>query len=450
MKKLRVVPALLLAATLGTCDNPLDILPVDQISDEVAIIDTESARATLAGAYSALQSWDMYGSYLHIFVDLPTDDLEFFGDIHIMGDIDLQNFQPDMGGIYGMWSALYSGIDRANRLIQAVPEIESISPSDANDILGQAYGLRALHYFNLVRLWGGVPLVLAPPASPEEGAQATRATAGEVYTQIEADLSQAATFLGGGNNDDHTYVNPGFITALEAKVALYQEDWATAASKAQQLVASGDYALVTDLRDAFTAEGSPSPEDIFRVAFTATDNCAGGYYLRYDGRFVAGATQDIYSLFEPGDKRFELTLPPPDEIELGEIEIRKYPTPNGTEDIHVIRYSNVVLILAEALAEQNDLPNAVGYLNQIRARAGLADYVLGTDLMTQQDVLDAVYLERRLEFAFEGERWHDLVRTGRAYDVLRVSGHFESHEVLWPIPQQEMDTSPNLVQNPGY
>jgi hypothetical protein len=450
MKKLRVVPALLLAATLGACDDPLDILPVDQIADEVAIVDAKGARATLAGAYSALQSWDMYGSYLHIFVDLPTDDLEFFGDIHIMGDMDLQNFQPDMGGIYAMWSTLYAGIDRVNRLIQKVPELDDISASDANDILGQAYGLRALHYFNLVRLWGGVPLVLAPPATPEEGAQATRASVADVYAQIESDLSQAASLLAGGGNDDHTFVNLGFIIALEAKVALYQEDWATAASKAQQLVASGDYALVTNLRDAFTAEGSPSSEDIFRVAFTTTDNCAGGYYIRYDGRFVAGATRDIYDLYEPGDQRFKLFLPPADEIELGEIEIRKYPTPNGTEDIHVIRYADVILILAEALAEQNDLSNAVGYLNQIRSRATVEEYELGTDLITQQDVLDAIYLERRLEFAWEGERWHDLVRTGRAYEVLKVSGHFEPHEVLWPIPQQEMDTSPNLVQNPGY
>jgi len=449
MKKLRVVPALLLAATLGACDNPLDILPVDQISDEVAIIDTETARSTLAGAYDALQSWDNYGSYLHIFVDLPTDDLEFFGDIHTMGEMDLQNFQPDMGGIYGMWAGLYRGIDRANRLIQAVPDLEDVSASDASNILGQAYGLRALHYFNLVRLWGGVPLVLEPP-SPGEGAQATRASVAEVYTQIKSDLSQAATLLSGGSNDDHTVVNAGFITALEAKVALYQEDWATAASKAQQLVNSGNYALVSDLRDLFTAQGSPSSEDIFRVAFTSTDECAGGYYLRYDGRFVAGATLDIYNLFEPGDKRFVLDLPPADEIQLGEIEIRKYPTSTGSEDIHVIRYSNVILILAEALAEQNQLSDAVGYLNQIRARAGVTEYELGTDLITQEDVLDAIYLERRLEFAFEGERWHDLVRTGRAYDVLKVSGHFEAHEVLWPIPQQEMDTSPNLVQNPGY
>jgi len=100
------------------------------------------------------------------------------------------------------------------------------------------------------------------------------------------------------------------------------------------------------------------------------------------------------------------------------------------------------------MAEQSDLGNAVGYMNQVRTRAGLPAYVLGTDLVTKQDVLDAIFLERRLELAFEGEYWFDLVRTGRAADAL--GSKWAAHKALWPIPQGEMDTAPNLVQNPGY
>jgi len=450
MKKLRVVPALLLAGALGACDYPLDILPVDSIAEEAAISDAKTAASAMAGAYSALQSWDMYGSYLHIFVDLPTDDIEFIGDIQIMAHMDLQNFQPDMGGIYGMWTALYRGIDRVNRLIQKIPELKDMDAVDANETLGQAYGLRALHYFNLVRLWGGVPLVLKP-LSLEEAAEVTRAPATEVFAQIKADLGQAASFLAKGRKEDNrTFVTAGFITALEAKVALYQKDWATAASKAQQVVASGKYALVANQRDLFTVTGAPTKEDIFRVAFTATDNCACGFYLRYDSRIVVSATRDIYGLFKPGDQRTALNVPPENEIRAGEIEIRKYPTGKGTEDLHVIRYSSVLLILAEALAEQNKLSEAVGYLNQIRARSGVATYTLGTNLITKQDVLNAIYLELRLEFAFEGERWHDLIRTGRAGTVFAPTGRWKPHYVLWPIPQLEMDTSLKLTQNPGY
>jgi hypothetical protein len=116
--------------------------------------------------------------------------------------------------------------------------------------------------------------------------------------------------------------------------------------------------------------------------------------------------------------------------------------------LHVIRYADVLLILAEALAEQDDLGGAVAYMNQVRNRAGLDGYVMGTDLATKQDVLDAIFLERRLELAFEGEYWFDLVRTGRAADAL--GSKWAAHKALWPIPQGEMDTAPNLTQNPGY
>ncbi|UCC25707.1 MAG: RagB/SusD family nutrient uptake outer membrane protein [Gemmatimonadales bacterium] len=452
MTKQRLVPALLTAIALGACntDELLNVLPVDEISDEIAIVDAKSARAALAGAYSSLQSGDLYGGDWVLWVDVLTDDVEHTGTFGSWADGDLHNFRPQMGSIDGIWTNSYGGINRVNLLIQKVPVIETIDAADANDILGQAYGLRALHYFNLVRAWGDVPLVLVPPANLEEAAQVSRDPVSAVYGQIESDLAQAGSLLSSGSNDDHTFITAGFVTAFEAKVALYQQDWLTAVSKAQQVVASGEYSLVTNLRDAFSADGNPSAEDIFRVAFTTVDWNNQGYYYLYEGRFEQGATQEIYDLYEPGDLRFELNFPHPDDIRSDGIEVTKYPTPIGSEDIHVLRYADVLLILAEALAEQNELSDAVGYLNQIRARAGVSEYVFGTDLVSQQDVLDAVYLERRLEFAFEGERWHDLVRTGRAVAVLGPSGRFEPHEVIWPIPVGEMDTAPNLVQNPGY
>jgi hypothetical protein len=382
-----------------------------------------------------------------MWVDLLTDDVEHTGTYGSFADGDLHNFRPNMGVIDGLWTDHYEGIDRVNRIIQKVPTLADIDSDDASNILGQAYAIRALLYFNLVRVWGGVPLVLAPPTNLEEAGQVTRATASEVWSQVDSDFAQAASYLSGGDNDVHTFFTPGAVTALEAKVALYQENWATAASKAQQVVASGNYSLPTNLRDAFTANGDPSSEDILRIAFTVVDWCGQGWQYRYDGRLEIGATWDIYNLYEAGDLRFTLNF---DGTRSDGIQVIKWPTPIGAEDIHVIRYADVLLVLAEALAEQNDLANAVGYLNQVHTRAGLTAYAFGTDLVTQQDVLDAVYLERRLELAFEGERWHDLVRWGKALEVLGTTGRLEAHELLWPIPVGEMDTAPNLVQNPGY
>jgi hypothetical protein len=453
MKKLRLVPALLMVVTLGACDTDrlLNPLPVDEISDEIAIVDAQSAQAALHGAYSALQSGNLYGGDWPVWVDLLTDDVKHSGTFGSFANGDLLNFRPDMGTIDGIWSDMYDGINRVNQLIQKVPPIADIDAGVANQILGESYGLRALHYFNLVRAWGDVPLVLTPPANLADAAQVTRDPVSAVYAQIESDLSQAASMLGGAGNDERTFITPGFITALEAKVALYQEDWATAASKAQQLVASGDYALVTNLRSLFTADGDPTEEDVFRVAFTVVDYCNQGWWYRYDGRLEVAATQEIYDLYEPGDLRHDLNFPDAGDIRPDGIEVTKYPTPIGAEDIHVIRYAEVILILAEALAEQGgQLSEAVGYLNQVRTRAGLAGYELGTDLVTQQDVIEAIYLERHLELAFEGDRWHDLVRTGKALEVLGAGGRLEPHEVLWPIPVGEMDTAPNLEQNPGY
>jgi hypothetical protein len=446
MNKQRLVPALLTAVALGACntDELLNVLPVDEISDEIAIVDAQSARAALHGAYDRLQ--DLWGFEWTMWVDLLTDDVEHTGTFGSFADGDLHNFRPNMGTIDGLWTNHYSGIDRVNRVIQKVPGIEDIDPVDANDVMGQAYAIRALLYFNLVRAWGDVPLVLAPPTNLEEAAQVTRDPAATVWAQIEADLGQAASMLSGGSNDIRTFFTPGAVTALEAKVALYQGDWATAASKAQQVVASGDYDLVTNVRDAFTANGDATVEDILRLGFTVVDWCSQGWWYRYDGRLEIGATQEIYDLYEPGDLRFELNF---DGTRSDGIQVVKWPTPIGAEDIHIIRYADILLVLAEALAEQGDLPGALGYLNQIRARAAVSEYTLA-DLGTQQDVLDAIYLERRLELAFEGERWHDLVRTGRAMAVLSASGRFEAHEVIWPIPVGEMDTAPNLVQNPGY
>ena len=448
MKKLRLVPAFLTVIALGACDTDslLNPLPVDEISDEIAIVDANSARAALAGAYSSLQN--LYGDDWVMWTDLLTDDVEHTGTYGSYADGDLHNFRPNMGAIDGIWTTHYGGIDRVNRLIQKVPLAEGVDLADSNQILGEAHAIRGLLYFNLVRVWGGVPLVLAPAESLEEAGQVSRATAAEVWAQIEADLGQAATLLAGAGNDERTFFTPGGVTALEAKVALYQGEWATAASKAQQLVTSGDYALVTNLRDAFTADGDACAEDVIRVSFTASEWNSLGWQYRYDGRLEIGATWEIYELYEPGDLRFTLNF---DGTRSDGIQVVKWPTPIGAENVHVIRYADVLLTLAEALAEQDDLAPAVGYLNQIRARAGVGEYEFGTDLVTQQDVIDAIYLERRLELAFEGDRWHDLIRTGRAVEILgALTGRFAPHEVLWPIPVGEMDTAPNLVQNPGY
>jgi hypothetical protein len=447
-KTLRMVPALLLALTLGACDTDslLDLQPLDEISSDIAITDATSAQAALNGAYSALQSTAYYGGDYVLWSETLTNNLMHEGTFDQYADADLLFLRPDMGGIDGMWTALYNGINRVNEIIQKVPEIDNIDGGTANAILGQAYALRALHYFNLVRAWGEVPLVLVPPATLDEAAQVSRAPVGQVYSQIDADLSQSATLLGGGG-DDRTLITPGFIPAIRARIALYREDWAGAIAAARQVQTSGNYGLAGSYGSLFTPQGDATSEDIFRVLFEGTDQNNQGFYMQYGGRFEIGATQNIYNAFPDGDLRHDWTFGGTGDG----IEVVKYPTTQGFEDIHVIRYGEILLILAEALAEQGgtaNLQEAIGYVNDLRTRAGVAGYIFGVDVTSQAEVLEAIYLERRLELAFEGEYWFDLVRTNRAAATL--GPNFDAHEALWPIPIAERDVAPNLTQNPGY
>ncbi|MGH7481416.1 MAG: RagB/SusD family nutrient uptake outer membrane protein [Longimicrobiales bacterium] len=453
MNRNGTVSALLLAVlTASACDDSvLDIDPVDEISNEIAIVDEASARAALMGAYSQLYGDDefYYAAEFVFWTETLTDNVVHTGTFEEFADGDLLRMTADNGALAGMWEDMYAAVQSVNLLIQQVPAIADLAPATVDEIVGQAYALRALHYFNLVRGWGGVPLVLEP-LTLEAAGNVTRADVGAVYGQIEADLAQAEGMVdnAGIDNSERIFVTPGFIDALQAKVALYQEDFATAEAEAREVMDSGDYELASDYADLFTPEGTPTAEDIFRVFFTTTESNFLGFYYTFEGRFEIGASEEIRAAYEAGDERFDVNF---DEERSDGIEVTKYPTANGAEDPHVIRYAEVLLILAEALAEQNgpgDLAEAAGYVNDVRARSGATAFAFVPGVTTQQAVLDVIYEERRLELAFEGDRWFDLVRTGRAAATL--GEFFDPHEVLWPIPQSELDVAGGLQQNPGY
>jgi hypothetical protein len=441
-------PGLLLLLAAVACDDGLlDIRPQDEIAEEIAIIDEASAQSALVGAYDGLQGdgGAGYAGDLVVWMDLLTDDVEHTGTFGSYATADLLTVTADNASVTGIWQDAYEGINRVNILVEKVPTLEDFDPVEADRILGEAFGIRALHYFNLVRAYGGVPVVLVSPTL-EEAPNVTRASVAETYAAIEADLNEAEARLDAAqaNNGVHTFITPGFIDALQAQVHLTQGEWTEAEAEAMEVVNSGEYSLAGSYADLFTPEGAPTAEDIFRVEFIATDANIFGFYYQFEGRFETGATEEIYSLYDQADdERFATTF---DEIRPDGIEVVKYPTTVGTEDVHVIRYAELLLILAEAHAQQGELADALTYLNQVRTRAGLAAYTSAT-LDTQERVLDAIYLERRLELAFEGERWFDLVRTGRV--VSEIGDGLPSPENLLPIPVSELDVT-EMPQNPGY
>jgi tetratricopeptide (TPR) repeat protein len=436
-----LMPAALLVAAAG-CDSTLTTEPVDRVPAEQSIVDAATARAALVGAYDALQALSYYGRTFLFLSDLSADNAEHVGTFQYLGQVDRNQLQADNTAVTNVWIAIYDAVARVNLILQKVPNVTGLTDAQKNQILGEAHFLRALHYHNLVKYWGDVPMPLEPLDSPAEAAKLARTLKAQVYTQILSDLTQAEQVMTTAKQARQASL--GAVRALRTRVLLYMENYQGALDAANTVQAMS-YALAPQFQNLFTAEGTDTPEDVFRVSFTATEFNEMGYYYLFDGRWEIAPTADLYAAFTATDLRRPLTV----GKDGSDYEGTKFPTTIGAEDLHVIRFAEVLLIKAEALARLNRLPEAVTEYNKIRVRAGLTPHVLGTNVTTQTEVLNAISNERRLELALEGDRWPDLIRTGRAMTVLGLPAN-RSFQLLYPIPSRELIVSSGLTQNPGY
>ncbi|HET8712473.1 MAG TPA: RagB/SusD family nutrient uptake outer membrane protein [Gemmatimonadales bacterium] len=448
-----------LMALVAGCNSVLDVRPINEFAEADAITTPGGARAARAGLYDALQDDSYYGGDFLFFSDMSAEDVQHTGTFTTYRQVDQNDLTSDNSSIEDVWDALYNAIGRANIIIERVPPVAGLDPEERDQILGEAYFVRALSYHNLVKLWGeptgmGVPLVLVPPPDIPSASQVTRASTAEVYTQILGDLAQAEALLtaAGGSSDTHSG-SLGAVRAIRARVMLYQGNYAGAEAEAEAVAAMG-YALASDYGDLFTPEGDDTPEDIFRLAFDAVDfNYIGYYYLANDagGRREVTPSDSLLAAYSAGDLRGQRNIQFTDSSDISVIGETgygaKWVTGVGAEDLHVIRFAEVLLIQAEAEARQNKLGEAEATLTPVRVRAGLA--AAGVDTMSQANAISTILNERRLELAYEGDRWPDLVRTGLAATRVDLTG--KTHQVLYPIPLNERDvTNPPLPQNPGY
>jgi starch-binding outer membrane protein, SusD/RagB family len=446
--------AALLATAATACDEVLQTEPETSLPQDQMIIDAATARAALNGAYDALQSGSYYGLDMLMMGDLPADNTVWTGTFQFLGEVQTNRIQADNAEVTSMWQALYTAISRANVILDRVAALPAGSMTDAekNDVLGQAHFLRALTYHNLVKFWGPVPMPLTPPAGPQEAAAYTRAPVDQVYAQILADLDKAQSMI--TNTTNTRYATPTAARAVRARVLLYKAGLTgnagaaadyQAALDAAQAVLQGRDTLTVPYASLFTA--SNTAEDIFRVSFNATESHSISSYYTSGGRAEVSPSPNIDAAFPAGDLRKAWSIGTTTST-TRPLNGNKYPARPGTEHVHVIRLAELVLIKAEVLARQNNLAAAVAEYNKVRIRAGLAKHTLGTEVTTQAQVLAAIDVERRLELAFEGDRWPDLVRTGRAATVKAFTDR--PGQGLFPIPLREIRTSPGLTQNPGY
>ncbi|MEO8336957.1 MAG: RagB/SusD family nutrient uptake outer membrane protein [bacterium] len=444
MKPRLLLTALALVVVVG-CDDALTTTPVDRIPSENEIVDAGTARAALIGAYDGLQSLSYYGRQFLVLGDLSSDNVRHRGTFQYLGDIDRNQVKSDNTAITSVWGAIYDALARANTVIDRVQNVTGLTDADKNQLLGEAYFLRALHLHNLVKFWGDVPMPLTPITNAEDAALVVRSPKATVYAQILADLAKAESMI--TNAKQTKQASLGAVRSLRARVMLYQGNYQGALDATTAVLAMG-YALEPTFANLNTADGTATPEDIFRVVFTPQEYNEMGYYYLRAGRREVAPTPALNAAFETGDVRKASTVAPSGS----EFQGTKWPTTIGGEDIHVIRFAEVLLIRAEAYARLNgagQLGLAVTEYNRIRVRAKLAPHVLGVDVTTQNDVLNAIDKERRLELALEGDRWPDLNRTGRAAAVMGLTPD-RTFQLLYPIPERERIAATGLTQNPGY
>lgn len=445
--KILTIVALAFTASCDVLDQtPQQSLPTDDIFTNEA-----NVNAVLAGAYSGLQG--ALDDNIR-FAELAGDNAQHTGSFPSWAVIDQYNLLADNAVGRNQFIALYDVINTANNLISFTNNVESM-PQDRRDAaIAQAKVIRALAYHNLVRWYGGVPLMLEPIESLDEG-NVPRSTAAQVYAAITTDLEEASATLGANGNAGATTISGYAATALLARVSLYTEAYLAAETNASTVINSGNYAVTGVLYSAnfgvAEADGQGSGESIFELLFTDEDSNSMSFFSRPNGnggRFEYGPTPTYPAVYAAADERMASNL----RTYSGALRLGKYFRTNGSDNFLVVRLAEMYLIRAEALARQNfavNLAAAVADVNVVRNRAGLGD-VLVADFANLEEFLDEVLLQKRLELDQEGHRWHDLVRTDRAQATLGIT---DPNDLLWPIPQREIDSNSAIApedQNPGY
>lgn len=471
-----------------SCSEDFLEIPPDSLLAESNFYETDSqAEAAVAAIYNSMVSMQYYGERYWLLFDLAGDDLRprtFTGQA-LRNQIDQYNLNSDHNFINDFYTTVYAAIARANMVIDNVDpdtEIKRIAVAEAKF-------LRALFYFDLVRTYGGVPIVSSLQGIDINDLNIPRSSSQEVYELIVSDLQEAEVDLpsvmdgmAGGRFEGRATV--GSAAGLLAKVYLFQSDFSNALAKAREVQDMG-YSLYPDFKDAFLPATKNGQEHLFSVQFEClipgprpqqrtTDFAPQGTDIIPGGGLTQDRAEDFFYEEFPNDYRKRITFLVEWENEDGSVQsfpphVWKYYDPNACDfrsssvNYPILRYSDILLIIAESENEING-PNAsaIQALNEVRRRARgvgtvnevseelLPDIELG---VSQNELRELILEERRFELAFEGQRYFDLVRTGRFISVIENTKEVSidpSRNGLYPMPQRAIDRNPELTQNPGY
>ena len=446
--KLSISYTVLLASgmlLLSSCKKFLEETPNNALPSEKSITDAGTARAAVIGAYDAVQNY--YAANYPTLGTITADNVVFNGTLSQYLQLDQNAIPPDNVTTVAAYQGIYRAINSANSVIAYVPAVEDplLTTTEKNKLLGEAYFIRALGYFDLGRGWGGVQLQLKPTTDLNSVKGIKRSTLQQTYDQVLTDLIQAENLL----PEDATpnRAQKSTARALRARLHLYRKEWADAENFATQVINNTKYQLVGPYKAFFTTPFG-SAESVFELNFNNNDrnsfwnlwypSSAGGQFtLKPSTQFVSKITNPTI-----GGNRSAIVAGTGNNV----YGVLYNTSATSTDPSYVIRIAEMYLVRAEARAQQNKLTGtdgALADLNAVRSRAGLAP----STAVTQADVLLAIENENSLEFAFEAHRWFDLVRTGRADDVLGLT---DVRYWLFPIPYSDILSDPDVVQNPGY
>ncbi|GAA0879017.1 RagB/SusD family nutrient uptake outer membrane protein [Algoriphagus jejuensis] len=492
MKKLIYILSLFI---ISSCSHDfLDIYPETTLNEGNFYQSEEQFIILANGCYIPLRDFEKNTHW--VISELISDNTSFqynnrTGEA-VRGVIDQFIITAENRAYADFWNLSYNGINRCNKLLLEIerPEVKWSDIGYKHRSSGEALFLRALYYFNLVRQYGGVPLVLKP-ISADEALQMDRSEETEVYNSIVSDLNAAITeFESASNLNENGRANLYSSYALLGKVYLTLKDYSKAEAALKKVMDSNKYALLANYADLFNPGSKDYKETIFSVQYSEINRelsnrfifmfapwtSAGSITMRPAINMTSAGwnmpTTDLRNAFEEGDLRKGVSIkiwngPDWDGVVRDIAYTGKYQRPISAPDdrtgdnVPVLRYSDVLLMYAEALNEQGRTGEALAYVQQVRNRAGLTAPLSGYD---QASLANLIAKERQVEFCFENQRWYDLKRTGKAVEVMTAHGQREKAEkdflfssayqiapykLLAPLPAEQILIN-GLEQNPGY
>ncbi|MBO9616497.1 MAG: RagB/SusD family nutrient uptake outer membrane protein [Dyadobacter sp.] len=444
MKAFKYLLPLSMLIGLDSCNNFLDVQPRSSISDDQTIIDKASAETAVNGVYDSFRSY--YSINFQSIGYLSGDNIQWTGSQSQIQEFINHRVNAENSTVSAVWTGIYSTLNRINHVIEKVPNVQDplLTAPLKNKLIGEAYFLRALAYFDLARIWGGVPIVTKPTATPSDNRGIERATQEQVYAQVLADLNAAEPLLPA--TTDRFRATQKTVWALKSRYYLYQKDYAKAEEYASKVISdAANYKLVTPYSAFFANDARGTTESVFEIFYSVneTNGHRGQWQPQEKGGTRQWAPNDAFVALvndpEVGGNRNALVAKDNQGRWYGNMYYRS----PATDPTFVIRIAELYLIRAEARAQTGALTGALADLNAIRERAGIAK----STAATSDQLLLAIENERRIEFALEPHRWFDLVRTGRADKVLNVT---DPNRLLLPIPAEQLLIDKALKQNPGY